>query len=503
VSITLADARIRLDAEPTRQVRPALEVAMPGHCPGPANWRWLLDQQRMIELIEQAGYFDELQLLRRLRDEKPVPADTDIVALTLLQGIPLPLSSFSHFDSLFPEAFATGTRYQSRLAGNAAWLPAAVRDFFAATQGHGPQRLWVIPVSERLQQEGFLPAPGTDWANGLLLGAFDRALGLPEVGLIALPDLERLQIPAHLPDIPRLRLPNPPSSFLPCRSDYDDTHRERRHSSEIPRAPEPRDFIKTLHQLAGEIALRRPDMHLLFTVPLDAEQKTESPRISPHDLQKLDDLRNEARGRNLRRVQLTFPYLRSARSSLKSACGIIAAQMAKRTRQGAWLSTAGQPLTDQARPYPPVDRNLATRLREQHALGVLVEERGQVKLDDERLAAGVFGETSEHARSGEVARFLGWLQRELRRLGEQLVFDIDPQDPRPRILLESFFGRLHARGALRGALPTDGFSLKQSAPNESTLLFEIELAPAFPIDRIRLSISRDGHDQGWQVGGLV
>ncbi len=258
---------------------------MPGHCPGRANWSWLLDQARLVEQIELAGYHDQLELLRRYRAGDVIPAETDIAALTLLQDIPLPLESLSQFNAVFPEAFTTGARYRSHLAGNAAWLPMAVRDFFAGTQGNGPQRLWVIPVSERAQQEGFLPSPRTDWANNQLVGAFDRILGLPDVGLIALPDLERLQIPADLQDIPRLRLPNPAPAFLPCSSEYDDTHRERRNPEEVPRPPEPRDFIKTLHALAASIAMHRPDMHLLLGMPFDSEGKTESPRIAPDDLE--------------------------------------------------------------------------------------------------------------------------------------------------------------------------------------------------------------------------
>lgn len=472
---------------------------MPGHCPGRADWRWLLGQQRLVEQIEAAGYNDQLGQLRRLDAGELLSLDADIPTLTSLYGIPLPLSSLSQFDALFPQAFTHGAQYRSHLAGNAAWLPLSVRDFFARIAG--PQRLWVIRVPQALQQQGFLPHPQSDWLNGRLIGAFERALALPEVGLLALPDLERLQIPADLEDIPHLRLPNPAPQFLPCADEYDDTHRERRNPREVPQPPAPRDFLAVLQQLSGEIARRRPDIHLLLGMPFDPDGEGESPQISQAALLELHTWRNENRCSDLHRVQLLFPYLRSAHCPLRSPSGLLAAEMAKRTRQGAWLSVAGRPLADDCRPYPPINRNHATELREQHALGILIEERGQVKLDDERLGAGVFGDTSEHARSGEIARFLGWLQRELRRLGEQLVFDTDPRDPRPRILLESFFGRLHAHGALRGRLPADGYNIRQSAPSESTLLFDIELAPAFPIDRIRLSISRDGHDQGWNIGG--
>ena len=502
MSISLSDARIQLAAEPSAPATPALEVAMPGHCPGRANWLWLLQQRGMVAQIEAAGYAATLDQLRQLREQGSLPEDADIAALTRLIGLPVPLGSLAQFQVLFPEAFTTGSAYRSRLAGNAAWLPLAVRDFFARSSTQQPSRLWIIPVREAEQQRGFLPHPDSDWLNNRLLGAFDRALALPDVGLVALPDLERLQIPAELPDTPRLRLPNPAPAFLPCGNEYDDTHRERRHSHEMPRPHALMPFSDVLNKLSGEIARRRPDMHLLLSMPLDEKGTGENPAISARALQQLRKQRDNHQAGTLRRVQLLFPYLRSPTVPLASAAGVVAAEMAARTRQGAWLSVAARPLSDSYRPYPPLDRHSATALRDQHALGVLMRERGQLKLDDERLAAGVFGNPSEHARSGEVARFLGWLQRELRKLGERLIFDTDPRDPRPRILLESFFGRLHARGALRGVLPGEAFSIRQSQPGESALQFDIEIAPAFPIDRIRLSISRSGRDQAWQIGGL-
>ena len=503
VSITLSDARIRLQAEPVRRVEPALPVAMLGHCPGRANWRWLLEQAEMVSLIEAAGYRDTLDHLRQLRDAPGELEDVDIAALTRLYRLPLPLTAFSQFQMLFPQAFSTASRYSSRLAGNAAWLPLAVRDFFSGMGAREPQRLWVLPVREADNQQAFLPHPDTDWMNGQLVGAFDRALGLPDVGLIALPDLERLQIPADLPDNPRLRLPNPAPQFLPCGDEYDDTHRERRNPDEMPLNLPQLAFSELIEQLGGELALRRPDIHLLLSMPFDEQPQGESPGISNATLGWLKQYRKDVHRHYLRRIQLLYPYLRSATVALSSPSGVIAAEMARRTRAGAWLSCAARPLSDTYRPYPPVNRQQATGLREEHALGVLIEERGQLKLDDERLAAGVFDDPAEHARSGEIARFLGWLQRELRRLGESLVFDVDPQDPRPGILLETFFSQLHARGALRGSLPEEAFSITQSAPAESTLLFEIDLAPAFPIDRIRVSISREGRDQGWSIREAV
>ena len=56
-------------------------------------------------------------------------------------------------------------------------------------------------------------------------------------------------------------------------------------------------------------------------------------------------------------------------------------------------------------------------------------------------------------------------------------------------------GRPEPTGALRGARPEQAFRVRAlpgaGASAESTLAFEIELAPAFPIDLIRITFLHD------------
>jgi hypothetical protein len=86
-------------------------------------------------------------------------------------------------------------------------------------------------------------------------------------------------------------------------------------------------------------------------------------------------------------------------------------------------------------------------------------------------------------------RFLGFLRRQLQALGEQLIFNLDYRDPRPRLLLEQFFRRLYSQGALRGASAEQAFSIRESTPQEGAMLYEIMLAPAFPIDKLFLTFA--------------
>ncbi|HKK22293.1 MAG TPA: hypothetical protein VJ947_01295, partial [Pseudohaliea sp.] len=228
----LADRRIELVPNPSPAARPVLEAVMLGHCPGTARWDRLARDPRLLEGLAGLGFRRQAERLAALADTLAPPPETGDEELRTLHGLPLPLLSLGHFQALFPEAFTAPARYRSRLAGDRAWLPQAVQDFFESAGGlpDGAARLWVIRVDEAAGEAGFLPAAHADLRDPDSLGPFDRALLIPGAGLIALPDLERLQIPARLADVRRVRLPNPEPGFLPCGSEVDDTHRERRRS---------------------------------------------------------------------------------------------------------------------------------------------------------------------------------------------------------------------------------------------------------------------------------
>ncbi len=475
--------RVALDPQPQRQQRVALEVVILGHCPGGVDVEYLFSSPQMVAGIEGLGYADSLEVLR----QSPLPRQP-------FYGVPLPVRSLSQFQSLFPAVQRVGKeRYISRLAGDQVWLPSAVEDFFMdSSNAVNRKLLWVISVDETQGQQAFLPAERDDFLDLSNSSAFTRALAIPRVGLLIMPDLERLQIPSALADIPRLRLANPPPDFLPCGEKFDDTHRERRNSHEINRQPTPHDFGEILPKMLRTLSKWRPDIQLLFALPFDLEQRAERPQPSASALHAIAQMRNSTLAPQLHRVQLTYPYLRSARRSLISSSALLAGAMASTTAElGSWRSVAGKALAGEYQPYPLLPQYDAARLRDEAGIGTLVSHRSKLELSDERLPGGVFGESAEYARSGEIARFIGWLRRELEGLGLQLLFEVDPLDPRPMMLLRDFFTRLHQRGALRGRLPEEAFAIRQSNDGESTLLFEIEIAPAFPIDRIRLVLAQD------------
>ncbi len=518
----LANNRIETDARPIPPAQTELEVAMLGHCPGNTQWQRLAADKLLLAEIAALGFARECARLRELAAGAAC-AEED-AALLALYNLPIPLYSFGQFQSLFPDAFDTATQYRSVLAGERAWLPLAVQDFFENSSGNHILKLWIIRLDEAAGKQAFLPVTNANMIEPETLGAFERALLIPRAAIVALPDLERLQIPANLEDIPRLRLDNPEPVFLPCGTEVDDGHRERRNADEIPAMPEPLDAPRVVIPIARALAQLRPDMQCLLTVALAAVQGSELPGPDPDfleciaqaaDINTDGTLIEEPRSplsEAARHVQLLYPYLRGPDRRLCSPSGLVAGMQAAVSQQyGPWHSICERPLPGRCLPWPPLTQNRATVLRDSPGVTVLLYRAGRTVVDDERMCAPCLPamalrqlsterRNDEHWRSAEIMRFMGWLRRELLALGEKMIFNVDPRDQRPALVLRAFFTRLFSLGALRGNKVEDAFTLTQRNENESTISFDIEVAPAYPIDRLRISFMQDRHSAGTSIG---
>lgn len=478
-------ARVHLNPRPAQPDRVALEVAMLGHCPGEVRIDRLLNLSNAAREIRLAGYGEQL-------DQRIAENDN-------LYHLPIPLRSLAEFEDIFPQARTQGTQYQSTLAGKQAWLPKAVDDFFA----NGGEKLWVVQIPEGTGVTGFLPPHNSALHDTENLQGLFTVLVLSAVGIVAMPDLERIQIAQNLPDIPRMRLSSVPQ-FLPCGRRLDDDHRERRGSAEMVGEQSPFEFLRLLRRLLDYVNRHRSDMQCLITLPLTYSHSLQSPRIDDASLDMLNESRTQPGAYLLRQAQLLFPYLRSSQYSLYSPTGVIAGALARSARsRGIWRSIAWQPLITDGHPYPAVNQVQKLQLREDPGIGVLQQRQGRVQLDDERIMvpafhrndynAGDWSERLKSLRSAEVVRFIGFLKRQLQELGETLIFSVDYRDPRPRLLLEKLFNKLFEQGALRGARPEQAYSIRQSHPQEGVISIDIEIAPAYPIDKIALTfVNRDG-----------
>lgn len=507
----LLASRIALTPRPVHSREAVLEVAMLGHCPGPVRLQRLRALPSALDEMRAVGFgFAVDQLQNGTIDDR----------VASLYHLPVPFRSSAEFHDIFPETASTPSQYKSVLAGDSAWLPGCVDDFFT----NGGKKLWVINIPEEEGQNGFFnngqtglwvldnpdtavpaqfPTPDTAlFHDTRQLFGLAAALIIPNLGAVCFPDLERLQIPAQLPDIPRVRLDNPDPQFLPCSVFLDDDHRERRNSLEMESTemPPTSELELVLQRILPWLAKYRPDIQCLITLPISYDTALNSPAIDPQALELVQQIRSRDNAHILRHIQFLFPYLRGPGAYLSSPVGVIAGKQASQAQtHGPWRSIAALPLQSSGLPFPPLSIAEAVALRKDPGIGVLQQLGDRVQLDDERLVVpALHPEDYGHAanvsrfdgyRSAEIMRLLGYLRRQLNRLGEQLVFNLDYRDPRPRLVLERFFRQLQQRGALRGATAEEAFHIEEILTQEGTMIYEIMIAPALPIDRVHLTFT--------------
>ena len=290
-------------------------------------------------------------------------------------------------------------------------------------------------------------------------------------------------------------------------------HRERRLGSEMPEAAaydDPQNFMSVVQQLLTFSPPRkhRPDIQYLFSMPVAWSQTLGQPSIDTAAVASLSAARQQSASYLLRQIMFVFPYLRSTRLAFYSSAGVLAGTLSASARtRGIWRSVAAQSLVTQAELWPPIDQVDKVALREDPGIAVLSRQGSRIVLDDERISvpavartdyeSGALNERLDSLRSAEVVRFIGFLSRRLRDLGERIIFDVDYRDPRPRLVIETFLKQLYVLGALRGTSEQQAFTLRQSFPEEGVIAMDIEIAPAFPIDRISLTfVNRNG---AWQT----
>ncbi|MDL0433524.1 hypothetical protein QPM17_20475 [Marinobacter sp. TBZ242] len=485
---TLLASRIELTPRPFQNRAPVLVCGMVGHCPGRVRKERLFTLPEAVDAIRAAGFGDRLEALK----------STDEAIFHL----PVPLNSSAEFHDIFPDAASASTGYHSTLAGSNAWLPGCVDDFFA----NGGSRLWVVAVPEDGGHEAFLPRTDTVLHNISTLQGVASLLVIPTIGLLALPDLERLQIPAQLSGIPEPDHGAGAPQFMPCSEPPPEEDTAPEPASPAPVTPLATEDL--LRQILPWLYQHRPDIQCLWSVPLTYDRDRQIPAVSNVALDAIDGIAATDSGHRLRQVQFVFPYLSSASGRPVSPCGVLAgAQSSVAQAHGPWRSIAGRALVTRGDPFPLQSIPAQQSLRERPGISVITRRPRGVMLDDERLVVpALHPDDYAHSRlrsrfdafrSAEVMRFLGYLRRQLQQLGERLVFKTDYRDPTPRLALENFLGQLHRLGALRGKLPEDAFRVKQLQVQEGAAVFEIMLAPALPIDHIRLTFTnRHGEWQG-------
>lgn len=491
--ITLLDGRIELEPAPLRgDADDPVEVAFVGHLPAGVVVRPERLSRTALERLDLLGFAHVTRILRgeAVADAAAVTRDAAVVRRTTrLEQLPLLIDTIRSFYDLFPDAESVplasmaSAAFGQPLAGITAWLPRALEDFFLA----GGRRAWVVLVDEHEDPEALLPPLG---GNPLIapmreLRGLTLAAALPAIGLLAAPDLERQSIPTGLSDVARVRLPNPPPRFLPCHGGDDGEAPVERGGGVTAKPLAAPRWSLQLARIAGFLQRHRPDVQFLTSVPLSWDASSATPGLDPLALAWFADATREDRlGVACARIQVVGPCLRSPRYRLGSPSGLLAGVISAHARRhGAWRSVAGRALPGDALPYPALSSARLLPLRA-GGIGVLTARAQAMMLDDERVLA------PSYADSGEIVRFIGWLHRRLERLGERLVFLVDPADPRPLLALEALGNDLHARGALRG-LRRDAWQVTPEPAGPGQAVWRVSLRPAAPIDGLVLTVRNE------------
>ncbi|MDX2476087.1 MAG: hypothetical protein QNL05_01845, partial [Gammaproteobacteria bacterium] len=227
----------------------------------------------------------------------------------------------------------------------------------------------------------------------------------------------------------------------------------------------------------------RPDMQWFLSLAPAIENGIAMPRPTPLINKWL--LTTAKQREELAHVQFIFALVYTDERPLTSASGLLAGHVVHKTRtEGVWRSIAGMSLSENLSVWPQTGKKHRVKLREELGLGVLFTAGESLQLDDERLVVKGFCDHAGTAcRSGELMRFIGWLRRSLRDLGEDMIFNLDSRDPAVGNILDAFFQELHQKGALRGAQPEDAYRLINLSTQANLIHYQIEISPSFPVDR--------------------
>jgi hypothetical protein len=383
----------------------------------------------------------------------PVAGDT---SLTLL---PLAFSDFAAFGAAFP--------------GDTGWLACAVRDYFAA----GGLRAWVVRVDAD-------PAAMLDATLNALppAGPLAIAAQIPSAGLLLLPDLEQACLEAALPP-PAAPAPLPAAPGFRPLADFIPAGRQ------APALPPPGPAVSpfdVLTRVSRALGVLRPDMLCLFALPVGADPTQAQPALVQRAIGYLyGDPANP--GPDLPQVQAIAPLVRDVTGTIASPAGLIAGLLCATAQgPGVWRSVAGRTLACGVTPLRRIESRALAQLRAAGITALRFVQGGTI-LDGDILACLQARAGSAPRRAAGTRRLMGWLLRQLRSFGEQLVFENVLDDGRVELVLTSLFAALFQRGALAGGQVSDAVRItRRDLGARNTYGFDIAVATALAVETIQL-----------------
>jgi hypothetical protein len=435
------DRRVRLSRLATVAAAPELEAVFVG---GAASVTDASSATGPLAAAAQLGF---------------VPAAGDASLL----GLPLAFADAASFDAVFP--------------GDAGWLAASVRDYFAA----GGLRAWVVRVAiDPAAPLDPVLRPNPPILANLPPSALEIAVQVPSAGLLLLPDLECLCLAGAEPAPSLPPAPKTVPGFRPAADFVAPRAAGVRQAAAAPPV-RPRDVLA---RVSAALATARPDMLCLFALPVGADQRlTEAAMVRRADAYLHGDA---APGADLPQVQAFAPLLRDTAGGIASPSGAIAGLLcASAQSAGVWRSLAGRALPSGATPLRRIESPALDALRRSGITALRFAPGGTV-LDDDILGCRDIPASASRRAAG-TRRLVGWLLRNLRDFGEQLVFENVLQDGRVALALTSLFADLFRRGALDGRQVSDAVRItRRDNGRAGAVEFDISVALTVSVETIRL-----------------
>ena len=457
--------------------------------------------------LEQAGWSEE------------APFRVSPAQLESLLDIPVPVESWSEFDSLYvwdrrpaapgsadllPTPLGLAVRSFFEEGGAKAYVvrtgdplpladPGVAREAFAEAKRKLLSWTGASPPADSAARAPILPGfagrgRAADPADPATWTGAARVYAVEDAAMLLLPDLIDLCSGSPRPIEPQPQPPSPPEQFKPCAEPAPGLAPEPRAARPEYRAPRLdragyaawANALRYLLDLLGRPRgpAHRRDVMLVSAFPLPlaeagfdrGEESWPLALLNSPDLPEagLRLLKPEAIGNA--RLQLAYPWIETAASinlpeRLQSPEGMLAALVARTAlADGAFRSAAGRPCRTVHRLHPEITAaELARGLPGGEAdwlgerLSLIGVKRGRIELlSDSTMAA------DRKWRAGGVSRLMGILLRAARHLGNELVFE--PNGPhlwaRIQNVVEALLERLWRLGALDGRTRTDAFEVR-------------------------------------------
>lgn len=368
---------------------------------------------------------------------------------------------------------AGGLRFEGYLVG-------AVRDFFR----QGGLRCWLVSAGPPLEPpvdadgataavEALIPGPasGVDPRVRSTWRGLTDLLDLPEVALVAIPDLPACvgAGPSTLPSVPAEPLPRP--AFTECATPPPEPPSARIHTIGPPRLGDPEwaRWTAAIRSAVRWLQAYRPDVQLVAALPLGpAGSRAEVDPLPEHAARLLPI---DAGGIGTAWLQLAWPWVEADTTvdrigGVAPPDGVVAGLLAR----NALARGTFHPALDLA---PHAVTRLAPRPTRQalwraHPLGggaageaTLVERVSVIAATPHgyRLLSDVTTATDPAWRAGGVGRLVGVVRRAVERVGAVVVFAANGPATW-RLVSESLVAALAGLRAAGGLHPVDAFSVR-------------------------------------------